>query len=111
MAPGATTIALLPASSTVISATPEGASDVNATYVVSTPSSRKLSRDLRPNTSLPSRATKDTFAPSLAAATAWLAPLPPGTIRKSPPRIVSPGTGIRADLTTRSMFELPTTTM
>src|ERR1700682_60687 len=48
---------------------------------------------------------------SLPAATAWLAPLPPGIIWKPPPRTVSPGAGRRSTETTKSMFRLPTTTM
>src|SRR5260370_38890422 len=48
---------------------------------------------------------------SLPAATAWLAPLPPGITWKPPPRTVSPGAGKRSTETTKSMFRLPTTTM
>jgi hypothetical protein len=47
----------------------------------------------------------------LAAATAWFAPLPPGTITKSPPKIVSPTAGILFDFTTKSILLLPTTTI
>jgi hypothetical protein len=45
----------------------------------------------------------------LAAAYAWFAPLPPGTVKKSLPVIVSPATGIRGATATKSMFKLPTT--
>jgi hypothetical protein len=47
--------------------------------------------------------------PSLAAATAWLAPLPPGLGNRSPPDTVSPGPGSAETRTTRSRFRLPTT--
>jgi len=45
--------------------------------------------------------------PVLAAATAWLAPLPPGMICKSSPLIVSPGLGERGVRTTRSALIEP----
>jgi nucleotidyltransferase substrate binding protein (TIGR01987 family) len=51
----------------------------------------------------------DAVRPSLPAAHAWLAPFPPGIIRKSLPSAVSPGAGRRATDTTKSMFRLPTT--
>ena len=44
-----------------------------------------------------------------AAATAWLAPLPPAALVNSPPMMVSPGLGIRAILMIMSVLELPTT--
>jgi hypothetical protein len=54
---------------------------------------------------------KHTSAPNFAAATAWFAPLPPGVIMKSPPKMVSPTAGILGDFTTKSILELPTTTI
>src|SRR4051812_23005948 len=64
-----------------------------------------------PNISLPTRATNVTLPPALAAATAWFAPLPPAAVTNSPPRIVSPGLGIRSSLRIMSVLELPTTTI
>src|ERR1051326_4045700 len=52
---------------------------------------------------------KVTFPPARAALTAWLAPLPPGAVRNSPPNNVSPGAGRRLSLMTMSVFELPMT--
>jgi len=43
------------------------------------------------------------------AATAWLAPLPPAAMENFPPRIVSPGLGMRGTLMIISVLELPTT--
>src|ERR1700689_4433719 len=51
------------------------------------------------------------FPPSLAAAHAWLAPLPPGNIWKLRPSTVSPGAGSWSTETTKSIFRLPTTTI
>ena len=44
-----------------------------------------------------------------AQATAWFAPFPPRTVRKSAPMIVSPAIGMRGVFTTRSILALPTT--
>jgi hypothetical protein len=64
-----------------------------------------------PKTSLPTFAKNMTFPPSLAAATAWFAPFPPAFIKKSPPKMVSPGCGRFVVLITISVLELPITTM
>src|SRR5260221_12832128 len=64
-----------------------------------------------PKSSAPRAPTKLTRAPARAAATAWLAPLPPAARTNPPPRTVSPGSGKRSQATPRSVFELPTTTM
>ena len=48
-------------------------------------------------------------APARAAATAWLAPLPPQWTAKVPPTTVSPGPGRAAECTTRSTLTLPKT--
>src|SRR5690349_6580346 len=55
--------------------------------------------------------TATDWPPSLAAATAWLAPLPPGNIWKLLPSTVSPGAGSSRTSTTKSMLRLPTTTI
>ena len=59
--------------------------------------------------SVPREAIISTGAPSLAMATAWLAPLPPLNTSKVLPRIVSPGAGRRLAHATRSILMLPTT--
>src|ERR1700712_4088987 len=51
-----------------------------------------------------------TLAPRRAAATAWLAPLPPGTVTNDCPASVSPARGRRGARVTRSMVRLPTIT-
>src|SRR6185437_632128 len=68
-------------------------------------------RNWRPKASTPSAPTRATSAPSRAAATAWLAPLPPGTVTNRSPRMVSPGPTKRGAWVSRSMLMLPTTTM
>src|SRR5579864_6849071 len=55
--------------------------------------------------------TATEFPPSFAAATAWLAPLPPGNIWKLRPSTVSPGAGKCSTPTAKSMLRLPTTTI
>jgi hypothetical protein len=57
------------------------------------------------NTSSPMRPAITTFPPALDAATAWLAPLPPGLIRKSVPGTVSPAPGRLDARTTKSHIE------
>ena len=52
-----------------------------------------------------------TSAPRRAAATAWLAPLPPCAMCNSLPIIVSPADGRLSAMTTISMLQLPITTM
>ena len=49
-------------------------------------------------------------APARAAATAWLAPLPPRTDVKRVPKTVSPGRGSGEAAAVRSTLMLPTTT-
>ena len=83
------------------------------TALTSTPAAARLAFRWSANTSYPTRPIMRTAtapAPSLPAAQAWLAPLPPGIIWKSRPSTVSPGTGRRSTDTTKSMFRLPTTT-
>jgi len=108
LAPEATAIWFSPAASTLISATPVGTS-ARATQPVSTPSPRRSSSAWSPNASPPTAPTIVTLAPSRAAATAALAPLPPPCWEKRPPETVSPGAGSRSPTTTRSVLIEPTT--
>ena len=55
------------------------------------------------------RPTIYTSSPSLAAATAWFAPLPPGVVKNDSPSTVSPLLGTRFVETTKSIDKLPTT--
>ena len=55
------------------------------------------------------RRSSRTSAPSRAAASAWFAPLPPGTRSKVAPVSVSPGRGSRSQRATRSRLIDPTT--
>ena len=111
VAPGATAMAFSPSSLTTIRATPLGASGSTTTKLVSIPSLRRFDSEASPNSSRPTLATSVTRAPSRAAATAWFAPLPPAALKKEVPRTVWPAAGRAGALTTRSVFELPTTTM
>ena len=108
LAPPATAIRLRPSPSTQTAAQPVGPS-LSSTPLASTPASRRLSRIIVPNTSRPTRPTMATFAPSRTAATAWLAPLPPGTERYPVPSTVSPGRGRAGRANTRSMLIEPKT--
>ena len=111
LAPGATTIQFSPSSFTIIRATPDGAVSSVKTKSVLIFSFCKPSMVCLPKISLPTFATRVTLPPSLAAATAWLAPLPPAFIKKVPPSNVSPGNGSVAAFTTISVLALPTTTI
>src|SRR5580658_943188 len=94
-------------------ATPVDCDLAACTALTSTPAAARLAFRWSANTSYPTRPIRRTAtapAPSLPAAQAWLAPLPPGIIWKSRPSTVSPGTGRRSTDTTKSMFRLPTTT-
>src|SRR5665647_1226537 len=53
---------------------------------------------------------KATSPPTLPAATAWFAPLPPGVITTSEPMMVSPAAGRWSTSRTRSALADPTTT-
>ena len=59
----------------------------------------------------PTDASIVTSAPRRAHATAWFAPLPPGTRENDPPPTVPPGFGSRSIRTTRSRLTDPTTTI
>src|SRR5215207_4317830 len=109
LAEGATMIAFSPFPSTVMIAVPVGAL-VLETSPRSTPASVKAARSSAPDSSSPSEATKAVDAPARAAATAWLAPLPPSPLVRPVARTVSPGRGIRSTGRMRSTFALPTTT-
>ncbi len=91
-APGTTTIALPPSSSTTMCAVPEGPSVVRR-WPVSTPDVSRQERSREPKASLPTAPIIDTAPPARAAAMAWLAPLPPGIVRNSRPVTVSPRCG------------------
>src|ERR1019366_3205068 len=102
-----------PCLSTQMRATPVDCDLVACTALTSTPAAARLAFRWSAKTSYPTRPIRRTAtapAPNLPAAQAWLAPLPPGIIRKSLPSTVSPGTGRRSTDTTKSMFRLPTTT-
>ena len=61
-----------------------------------TPASAHVFIAMSANGSCPRRVMNDTGAPSRAAATAWLEPLPPGPKAKLVPKMVSPRRGGRA---------------
>src|SRR5688572_13071923 len=108
LAPGTTTIWFSPASLTRISAMPV----LERTTCVrerSTPARRSSRTASVPNSSSPTAPTKRTCAPSRAAATAWFAPLPPGTYSRSALVSVSPGRGSFSTRATRSRLIEPTT--
>src|ERR671910_2676611 len=109
LAPGLTTIWFSPSSLTVMRAMPLGTPATTRTCAVSTASASSDPSSSRPASSPPTRPTMATRRPSRAAATAWLAPLPPGLRNTSSPETVSPGPGSRATRTTRSRLRLPTT--
>ena len=96
LAPPTIRMRFSPLGSTKIGATPLAASATWATWRVSTPQAAKLASVSRPNASSPRRATIITSAPSRAAATAWLAPLPPNPVVKLSAAKVSPRSGIRS---------------
>ena len=77
LAPGMTTI-VLSAFASVMSAVPVAAPALSFTAVRSMPWLARNARSCSPKASRPSRPISDVGAPSLAADTAWLAPLPPG---------------------------------
>ena len=98
-----------PSGSTVMRASPEAVSGIRRTADVSTDSARRAPASRAPKTSSPTQPTIRTRAPSRAAATAWLPPLPPGAKRAAEPRTVAPGPGSRGTVTEMSMFILPST--
>ena len=102
LTPELTTMVFSPASSTVISASPVGAPSIRCTWRASTPSSRSAASRKSPPSSPRRAPTNVTSCPRRAAATAWLAPLPPAWRCGEPPSTVSPGAGSRRTPTTRS---------
>src|SRR6266436_4832454 len=107
-APGMTTM-VLSALAIVMRAVPVWASDVCCTKLRSTPCAAKNAFSSSPKESLPSRPISLVGAPSFAAATAWLAPLPPGKYSTALPAMVSPIRGCRSAVATTSMLMLPAT--
>ncbi|MNV85457.1 hypothetical protein D3C71_1794210 [compost metagenome] len=108
MAPLTTTILLSPSARTIW-AVPLSAHVTGSTLFTETPFDLKLFKMTSPKLSSPTRPTILTSAPSRAAATAWLAPFPPGTILKLSPSTVSPAPGRLLEVTTRSTAQLPIT--
>ncbi len=82
-----------PSAATITNAAPVRTSAKVSTSAVSTPEPCRSSRTARPSASSPTHPTSAVDAPILAAATAWLAPLPPLLRKKSPLMTVSPGRG------------------
>ena len=76
-ASGATTIAFSAAASTITTAVPLGP-DTAETASVPTPLARRWASSVTAAASSPTEPTNCTCAPARAAATAWLAPFPPG---------------------------------
>ena len=109
-APGTTAIEFSPSGVRSTSARPVGAEAVARTLLTSTCSARSAASCARPSSSSPTRPTIATVAPQRAAATAWLAPLPPGSSSSDAPPTVSPGPGRRSTRTTWSALIEPTTT-
>ena len=105
-APDATAIMFSPPASTRIRATPVRPSTV-VSPVRSMPSRSSAARARIPNASRPTAPTNAVGAPSRAAATAWLAPLPPSCSENVAPVTVSPAAGNRSAWATRSTLTEP----
>src|SRR5699024_5657042 len=95
-------------SETMIFAMPEGVFSSTVIPEVSTPFSSKFLIISEPHASSPTLPIMDTSAPSLAAATAWLAPLPPNSVSKSVPATVSPAFATWSVTVIMSILILPT---
>src|SRR2546421_8374817 len=108
LAPGITTI-VLSAFATVMMAVPVWAPAVCRTKLRSIPSVARNAFNSSPKASWPSRPISVVDAPSLADATAWFAPLPPGKYKTALPATVSPTLGCRSAVATTSMLMLPAT--
>src|SRR5699024_2196721 len=109
-APAMTTIEFSPSCAPVTIARPVGPS-TSARCESSTPASRSADSATSAWASVPTAPTNATWPPRRAAATAWFAPLPPGSIRPPLPCSVSPGRGWRRTWARRSTFTEPTTTI
>ena len=92
----------------MISATPVGP-EPRRTPSRSTPPSRSSASASPAKGSSPTAPISRTSAPSLAAASAWFAPFPPGTRSNVASVRVSPGRGSRSQRATRSRLIEPTT--
>ena len=92
-----------------MAAVPLGVPAMRSTAWVSMPSACSAASSAAPWASCPTAPSIATRAPWRAAATAWLAPLPPPSVSKPLPVSVSPGAGRRGVRMRRSMFRLPTT--
>ena len=108
LAPGITVMALS-FSATTIMARPLETPGTVAMCAVCTPLARRFSMSRGPKPSSPTQPNIVTSAPRRAAATAWLAPLPPGRSLRSLALTVSPGRGMRAESAVMSMLMLPIT--
>src|SRR6185436_18426310 len=109
LAPGATVMAFSALSARQMSATPLAAC-ATRTMCSTTPASRRDFSIKGANASSPSASTmRVATPPARAQATAWFAPLPPGTIARSRPRTVSPGAGTWCARTTKSRLADPAT--
>src|SRR5215204_2115959 len=109
LAPGETMMVFSPSGVTVIKAEPVGTPERLSTRLASTPLSRRFFTSSSPKGSSPTLPNMATSAPRRAAATAWLAPLPPGKRESWAPVTVSPGSGRRLTLRTKSWLIEPTT--
>lgn len=109
LAPATITMVFCPLSATVTQAMPVGAPACAVTIAVSTPSRRRPSRKAVPWGSSPTQPSMATRLPRRAAATAWLAPLPPGMVSSAGAETVCPAWGKQGVRITRSMLRLPTT--
>lgn len=108
LAPGATSTVFSALASTTIIAVPLGPGTVT---VLSSPTAlaRRWARSWAAAGSSPNAPENCTCAPARAAATAWLAPFPPGVRVNDAASTVSPGRGSASTTNVRSMFTLPTT--
>ena len=97
-------------SPTKMSATPEAAPGRPARGSCRSPRGGTGRAHWRPSASSPTAVRKTTSAPARRAATAWLAPLPPGPVWNVPPRHVSPAAGRRGRRTVMSVLLDPRTT-
>ncbi len=92
---------LAPLASTSMTAVPARPS-TRAMWESSMPSASTTRSRNAPALSALTAPIMDTWAPSRAAATAWLRPLPPALRWREVPNTVSPESGMRSRLTTRS---------
>ncbi len=84
LAPGATAIWFSPRGPTVMIATPVACSSRRRTRLTSIPAADRALTARAPYPSAPTAPMMATSAPARAAATAWLAPLPPSCVAKRP---------------------------